>query len=266
MSKYDSLCRKSKVNNLLFDILGDVGITLGFIPYLFFYLVLVQMVGPDTINSIDTLLQAFDHMGALALILFLITFIMTLKADNSCLKEGLYYGILGVVYYAVEITLYLVLNHSLERGSIDATDVFFDVMPNNYLLSVAAFIFLFYFVFASPKWCNSKKKLCLFRLGSIIPLAYIFLSYLFSVLFSFEIVTPPLLLYCLFSGQYFSQELMGLTMILALFILKKKEEKKKAVGKTDDAELGEEKTVWGVSDVPQSKQNIIVTCSVAFFS
>lgn len=253
MSHYEKLCRKSFSNNLFFDAIGDLGLTLYFIPFLFVYLVFLGYFDFTNISAFSTFFSAFIISGDLSLILFLLTFIMTLKSDKSSRTLAIYYMILGFIYYAVTSAIYIV-SIKLGGGGDILSALSKSLFPDNYLLSISAFIFLYFFLFHEPvfkKPTTAKHKL--FRSCSFIPLLYILLSYVFSALSEANIITIPYLVEALLSGQSFIQELLGLILIYTFYFLRQ-----------SDLKAG--KTPKEISEYPQSFQNILISSIVVGLS
>jgi hypothetical protein len=207
----------------------------------------------SSLSALSPLLSAFMISGDLSLVLFLLTFIMTLKSDKSSRNLAIYYMVLGFVYYAVTSGIYIL---SIKLG--DGGDLFSSLsksmFPDNYLLSISAFIFLYFFLFYEPafkKPTSTKHKL--FRSCSIIPLLYILLSYVFSALSETGIISFPYLVEALLSGQSFIQEILGLILIYTFYFLRQR-----------DLKAG--KTPKEISEYSHSFQNILISAIVVGLS
>lgn len=236
-------------NNIIFDGLGDLFLTIGFIPYIIFYLSLTEYLDISFYYNNLELFNFLYYIGQIALLFFLFTTIASINNTKNTLKSAIYYLVLGIIYYIAELILIFVLHNLLADQVGNAMLIIDSFMPSNYLLSISAFLFLGFLLLYKPNFKNDAKlKVVLFRLLSLIPLFYIILSYVLSVLSSLEQINIPSELSISFSGQYFIQEMFGLILISLLFIQSIINEKKEVNNK--------EKI-----KVSQLKKNIIV-CSL----
>lgn len=209
-------------NNLIFDAIGDLFLTIGFVSFLLFFLCITDYLPLNFLNENLELLEVLMTFGELALLLFLYTTIASIDDTNKVLKSAIYYFCLGVLYYIVEIILIFTFRTLLSKDPASASLLLNSFMPRNYLLSISSFLFLGFFLMYTPKKIeNSKHKnvyVTLFRLLSLICLAYIIGSYVLSIVSTFGYVDIPLEISILFSGQYFFQEVFGIILIFLLFI------------------------------------------------
>lgn len=115
MRTYDELCRKSPFNNLFYDALGDIDLTLGFVPYLLTFLTLFAGADPLRFAALGNLLTFMSYAGDIALLLFPITIVMTFRNDGSSRKTAFYYSFLGILYYATEMGVYIAVHTVLKN-------------------------------------------------------------------------------------------------------------------------------------------------------
>lgn len=196
-----------------------------------------------------------SYAGDIALLLFLITIVMTFRNDGSSRKTAFYYSFLGILYYATEMGVYIAVHTVLKNTGFNFfEEVISGLFPSNYLLSVAAFAYLYYFLFHEPKFHNpTKAKRNLFRAASFVPLIYILGSYVIDVLDSFGYISLSIPLSSLLSDQFFLQELVGLVLVYGLFFLNQKS-KKHGVDHSSFATL------------PAMNQNLFLVIAVLFFA
>jgi hypothetical protein len=211
-------------NNLIFDAIGDLFLTIGFVPFLLFFLCVTDYLPLDFLTEHLQLFNVLTAFGQLALLLFLYTTIASIDDTNKVLKGAVYYFCLGVLYFIVEIILIFTFESLLSKDPASASFLLNSFMPRNYLLSISSFLFLGYFLMYTPKKIeNSKHKniyIIFFRLLSLICLAYIIGSYVLSIVSTFGYIDIPLEVSILFSGQYFFQEVFGIILIFLLYIKK----------------------------------------------
>lgn len=225
--KYASLISRSKVNNLAFDILGDLGLTLGFASFTLAILAGMGFISEGTLLSLNFLDIFFRNCGAAALMFFLVSTVMGSKGGKDSRKNAFYYMILGTLFYLMAIGIYLVLGKDDAGSATDSANALF---PDNYLFSIASFYFLYYFLFtAPPKKKDGSEILLPFRLLSLIPLLYILLSHLFSALSSLNVLSISYFATAAFSGQYFLQEVAGLLVIYHFYFAGLKRKKRQDI-------------------------------------
>jgi len=130
---------------------------------------------------------------------------------------------LGLIYYISTMSVFLVFYYYGDKNEL-LLSLVKSMFPDNYLLSISAFMFLYYFLFHGQEFKKpTKAKKTWFRLASFIPLIYILVSYVLSALDEASIISIHYLVSTLLSGQFFLQEVVGLVVIYFFYFLRRKD-------------------------------------------
>lgn len=124
-----------------------------------------------------------DYKTAAQVILYLTIFaVFFVKIDALTTRKNILLSIYiilfyGFAFYLVEVLLYRLFSMSTIFGAM--LSGFF---PGNIFLGMASILVFAYFLIYLPKWVNKPWKQILFRLGTLIPIAYLVASIAVSYL------------------------------------------------------------------------------------
>lgn len=128
----------------------------------------------------------FSNMGLNSAMTLLVTgiFIMLFVDfdiylnDRRVLRNVFIYGIIFFFIYNIQVLVINALNQiALSALAIDLLNV---RLPN-YFGSISLYFLIMLFLFTNPKWANTKRKLIIYRLSSIIPIIIIIVTTIISI-------------------------------------------------------------------------------------
>ncbi len=92
--------------------------------------------------------------------------------DRRSLRNFFLYGLIFIGLYFIEC---IMIDYLSKTTGVFLLITDFYTIPNNFS-TISCYFGLMFFLFYSPKYLNTKKKLIIFRLMSIIPIAWILVS------------------------------------------------------------------------------------------
>ena len=131
-----------------------------------------NIISGSGLNSLITLLVSGT------IFLFFIDFDSFL-GDRKAIRYSLLYAILFFVVLNVQIVIINAINQ-VSIGKLFLSQ--YQIVLPNYFGSIAMYFLLTVFLFAYPKICNTKRKLIIFRLCSLFPIAFLITAHLLESL------------------------------------------------------------------------------------
>lgn len=128
-----------------------------------------EALNPNEFTTMPKLLFMFFTVGMF--LLYFIDFDIFLE-DRRSVRNIFLYGITFFALYALEVTLIEYLSRT--RGIVQLLTSYY-MVPNNFG-TIACYFLIMFFLFMTPTWANSKKKVVFFRLLSILPIGWIIAS------------------------------------------------------------------------------------------
>ncbi len=126
-------------------------------------------LNPNEFNSVPQMLFSFFTVGRF--LLYFIDFDIFLE-DRRSVRNIFLYGITFFSLYLLECTLIDYLSRT--RGLVLLATSYY-VIPNNFG-TIACYFLIRLFLFRTPKWAYTKKRVIAYRLFSLIPILWIFVS------------------------------------------------------------------------------------------
>lgn len=154
-----------------FEIVGILLTFFGSLRRLFYLLTFnsSSSLNPNEFNTLPQRLFSFFTVGRF--LLYFIDFDIFLE-DRRSVRNIFLYGITFLSLYLLECTLVDYLSRT--RGLVLLATSYY-VLPNNFG-TIACYFLIRLFLFRTPKWAYTKKRILVYRLLSLIPIAWIFVS------------------------------------------------------------------------------------------
>ena len=179
-------------------------------------LMLSLNVASYSAESMEIARQLFSIQMLGMFLVFYINFDIFMK-DNRIFRNIVLYPLIFLMIYLVEG--YLLTNLTSEQSVISfALDKF--TFPNPFATATFYFLMIF-FLFLTPSFINTKKKLIIFRSMTIIPILLIIFSFIFGhsdVLFGFKFTSYWTKL--LFIGDRITISILAISYLISLFFLR----------------------------------------------
>ena len=178
-----------------------------------FYMYNISSYSVENIN-IANQLYSILLMGMF--LIFFINFDIYMR-DNRLFRNLLIYPMMFFVLYGLEAFLLSSVNNERSFVSVALDSIAF---PNPFA-SAAYYFFIIVFLFVTPSYINTKKKLIIYRSMAIIPILLIIISYMFNYsnfFFGFEITNYWVK--ALFLGNRFALSLLAVTYLVSLFFIR----------------------------------------------
>ncbi len=149
-------------------------------------------------------------------IIFFINFDVYMD-DNRLFRNLLLYPMVFFLIYVLEASIVESLTKNTSVLSLSLTRV---MIPNPFFSATCYFLIMF-FLFFTPNYIKTKKRLIVFRSLAIIPILLIFISFFLSnaeVMFNFSY--NNYWIKYLFRGDRFPLSILGVTYLVSLFFLR----------------------------------------------
>ncbi len=155
----------------VFEIVGIILIFFGSIRVILntYYLFFSEGINEELYSKTSSSFFLYFTIGMF--LLYFIDFDIFLD-DRRSLRNFFLYGIIFFGLYSIECVLLDYLSKT--RGVITIASEYY-IVPNNFG-TISCYFGLMFFLFYNPKWLNTKKKTVIFRLCSILPILWIFIS------------------------------------------------------------------------------------------
>lgn len=193
-------------------IFGFLMVFIGTIRAIFYTL----NIGSYTAENIETANQLYSVLLMGMFLIFFINFDIYMK-DNRIFRNLMLYPMMFIIIYWLEAYFLSAINTDRSIVSL-AFDSF--SIPNPFA-SATCYFFIIVFLFVTPNYINTKKKLIIYRSMAIIPILLIILTYMFAYsdfFFGFEITNYWVK--SLFLGDRFALSILAVTYLVSLFFVR----------------------------------------------
>lgn len=149
----------------------------------------------------------------------------TYTKDIYSLRKTSLFLLFGLWFYLLE---YFFLKRAFESNVL--IHMFKSYIPTNFFLAVFLLLLLSLFLFSTPKFIDSKKKLLFFRTLSIIPVILFIISYTLKTLDMKGIIELPLEMELIIPQKALGVEFFGVLYLYSMFIYESIIRKKHSIG------------------------------------
>jgi len=134
------------------------------------------------LKSAFNFFQVTSSLTSVAVIMHMFLKIDTLISTKGYFKNTIMHFSLGIVFYVFEVLVMYSLSNGLNNlGSI--ANLVSAYIPGNVFWGMSVYSMFIMFLFFKPKFAMKRKKLLYaWRFGIIIPVAYLFISSIYSIL------------------------------------------------------------------------------------
>ncbi len=193
-------------------IIGVILLTISSFALLFYYTKYLNRLDFGIYLESNTLkrITNITRIGSIALVA--VTCKTYTKDIYSVRKTALFF-LFGIWFYFIE---YFFLRRAFESNIL--IYMFKSYIPSNFFLAVFLLLLLSLFLFSTPKFIDSKKKLIIYRSFSVIPVILFILSYTIKTLNVRGIIDLPLEIELIIPQKTVGIELFGVLYLFSMFI------------------------------------------------
>ncbi len=201
-------------------IIGVILITISNFALLFYYTKYLNRLDFGVYLESDTLkrITNITRIGSIALVAVTCK---TYTKDIYSYRKTALFLLFGLWFYVLE---YFFIKRAFESNIL--IEQFKSYIPTNFFLAIFLLLLISLFLYKTPKHCDTKAKLCIFRGLSVIPVLLFILSYTLKQLDMNGVIDLPLEVELIIPQKIVGVELFGVIYLYSMFtydaIIKKK--------------------------------------------
>ncbi len=205
-------------------IIGVILLTISSFSLLFYYTKYLNRLDFNIYLESDVLKKITNvtRIGSIALVAVTCK---TYTKDIYSLRKTSLFLVFGLWFYFLE---YFFLKRAFESNVL--IYMFKSYIPTNFFLAVFLLLLLSLFLFSTPKFIDSKKKLYIFRSLSLIPVILFIVSYTLKTLDMKALIDLPLEIELIIPQKTLGVELFGVLYLYSMFVYELIIKKKHSIG------------------------------------